>query len=456
MEVEYKKDIRHNYMIIRGMKEDPLNTYSIKLLEHQKIEGIISLEKKVIDNNILYYYEITGKQSLEVILSKDAYQYKMLQTLCLNIIKVLEEVYEYLLREEDLILNQEHIYMDIISKEFSLCYLPEYGHEIKEQICSLMEFLMNKVDYNDREAVLLVYQLYSISREESFSLEQMLQVLHSNTAKILNKEAEASEVEKRDLVSIPVMKEKIVDEEEVACYSIKAYLYAGISFLLIIAAIIIVMSSKLLFNKYANQYDYTKLIAFILLLLCVEGYVTSKIFDKKKRITKLKRTCSYIDPRMVGGEETNLEINPREVIDNKILTEQKDMHIKKDIEDMIGNREQEEEDINPTCVLNDSYLAPAMSYLKAIDGQAYKDIVISSVPFFIGKLKKNVDYCLEKDGISRFHAKITKEGEKYYITDLNSTNGTFINNEALQTYQKKEIKNGDKIAFANIEYNFIK
>jgi pSer/pThr/pTyr-binding forkhead associated (FHA) protein len=66
-----------------------------------------------------------------------------------------------------------------------------------------------------------------------------------------------------------------------------------------------------------------------------------------------------------------------------------------------------------------------------------------------------VDYCLEKDVVSRFHAKITKEQEQYYITDLNSTNGTFVNQEPLQTYQKKEIKLGDEIAFANIRYQFL-
>ncbi len=116
---------------------------------------------------------------------------------------------------------------------------------------------------------------------------------------------------------------------------------------------------------------------------------------------------------------------------------------------------EQEDDLNPTCVLNSIYEPAELPCLRAFDNLNYKDILISSSPFFIGKLKKTVDYCLEKEGISRFHAKITKEGEQYYLTDLNSTNGTFINDEALLTYQKKELIAGDKITFANIEYNFI-
>lgn len=509
-------------MIIRGIKDDPLNTYSVKLLEHQRIKGTLSLEKKIIDNEILYYYEITGKQSLEVILSKDTFHFKALQTLCSNIIAVLEEAYEYLLREEDFIISQEHIYMDLISKEYVLCYLPGYGMGIREQLCSLMEFLMNKVDYNDREAVLLVYRLYSISREDSFTLDRMLQELQdkkesliikdkdnivpavntpinklnmdkimlteSNTTgiktvgsqKIEFKTCESTGVEKQH---IPVMKERIEGEEEVACYSLKAYLYAGVSYVLVIAIIIFVLSSKLLFNVYANQFDYTKLSAFVLILLCVEGYVMSKLFDKKKRITKIKRTCTYIDPRLGDNEEEKVKLNLSEPIVKEVqvtksqtnaeaqitevpiikrkeleaCVEDRIMKIQNENTLNVNNVEnlEQEEDINPTCVLNGSYEPEKTPCLKALDGQNYADIIISSSPFFIGKLKRTVDYCLEKEGISRFHAKITKEGEQYYLTDLNSTNGTFINNEPLLTYQKKEIKNADQIGFANIAYNFV-
>jgi pSer/pThr/pTyr-binding forkhead associated (FHA) protein len=66
-----------------------------------------------------------------------------------------------------------------------------------------------------------------------------------------------------------------------------------------------------------------------------------------------------------------------------------------------------------------------------------------------------VDYCLEKNVVSRYHAKLTKEEDKYYITDLNSTNGTFVNDQILTTYEKKEITQGDRIALANLNFEFI-
>jgi pSer/pThr/pTyr-binding forkhead associated (FHA) protein len=114
----------------------------------------------------------------------------------------------------------------------------------------------------------------------------------------------------------------------------------------------------------------------------------------------------------------------------------------------------DEDGYNPTCILNEELQSPSY-LLKPYDPNQYETITMSQFPFFIGKLKKNVDYCLENDIVSRYHAKITKELDGYYITDLNSTNGTFLNSESLLTYQKKALKPGDEIAFANIKYQFV-
>ena len=45
----------------------------------------------------------------------------------------------------------------------------------------------------------------------------------------------------------------------------------------------------------------------------------------------------------------------------------------------------------------------------------------------IGKKKDAVDGWLKARSISRIHAKISREEDCYYLTDLNSTNGTFLN-----------------------------
>ena len=120
------------------------------------------------------------------------------------------------------------------------------------------------------------------------------------------------------------------------------------------------------------------------------------------------------------------------------------------------NKEEQEEDYNPTCLLSEisKETEDLKLCLKPVKGPDYQSILLTEYPFFIGKLKTNVDYCLDQKVISRYHAKITKEEESFYITDLNSTNGTYLNGQLLQTYEKKEIVFGDEITFANIAYKF--
>ena len=79
---------------------------------------------------------------------------------------------------------------------------------------------------------------------------------------------------------------------------------------------------------------------------------------------------------------------------------------------------------------------------------------MDNFPFVIGKYKNNVDYLLDKEVVSRYHLKITMEDDKYYITDLNSTNGTYLNEKPLPCYKKHEIVSGDEVSIAGIKYIF--
>jgi len=60
----------------------------------------------------------------------------------------------------------------------------------------------------------------------------------------------------------------------------------------------------------------------------------------------------------------------------------------------------------------------------------FKDAVIKDFPLekeatTIGRKSGN-DIVIDNIGVSGFHANILKEGENFYIEDLNSLNGTFV------------------------------
>ncbi len=69
--------------------------------------------------------------------------------------------------------------------------------------------------------------------------------------------------------------------------------------------------------------------------------------------------------------------------------------------------------------------------------------VIEPVPFTIGRQADN-QLVLRDSRVSRQHVRITKEGSSYFLNDLTSRHGTFVNGSQVQRH---ELKNSDSIEF---------
>lgn len=473
MEVNFKRDLYHNFMVLSGVEHNIMESYCTKMLAYQQIEGILPLEIQIINNHAYFNYEITAKQSVFNLFEKTVLSMERIRRLFINLIDTIERSFDYLLVPDDFLLSPEYIYLDINTDMPFLSYLPGYQKNIKDQMSNFIEYIMNKVDYNDKEAVLLIYRLYAVSKEEGCTFNHLKITIQKmvNTHNV-NKESHSEDKEsfqhtgeKREdkvgyqpsasLKKMPVMIEKLEGEQEVSCYPLKTYLLTGISVLSGIILLILTMKCKIIYNAFGNRIDYSKLFAVLLILICLEGYLFKLIWDKKHQITKLVTKCEYIDPREELEEKQ--EILTQSLPDEECVSFSVDCGLsnKNSGDKWIINHEnaEENEEYNPTCLLSE--VPKETSYLLVpFDKVQYETIRMKRMPFFIGKIKKNVDYCLENDLVSRYHAKITKEDNQFYITDLNSTNGTFLNGEALQPYDSKEIKFGDEITLANIRFIF--
>jgi len=59
-----------------------------------------------------------------------------------------------------------------------------------------------------------------------------------------------------------------------------------------------------------------------------------------------------------------------------------------------------------------------------------------------------------KAGVSRKHSRLLREDNQWFIEDLGSTNGTFVNGTKISPHQKTALKKGDKLRFGQIELEF--
>lgn len=73
--------------------------------------------------------------------------------------------------------------------------------------------------------------------------------------------------------------------------------------------------------------------------------------------------------------------------------------------------------------------------------------VYSGRPIVVGRSKKNSNLHLEFEGVSRVHAKLQYRDGVLYVTDLGSTNGTYVNGSRLESFKDTPVHAGDTVEF---------
>lgn len=82
-------------------------------------------------------------------------------------------------------------------------------------------------------------------------------------------------------------------------------------------------------------------------------------------------------------------------------------------------------------------------------------IPVNKPVYRIGKERSYVDYFIgDNTAISRSHANIVTNNSEYFVVDTNSTNHTYVNGSMIQSNVETKIAHGDKLRFANEEFEF--
>lgn len=106
--------------------------------------------------------------------------------------------------------------------------------------------------------------------------------------------------------------------------------------------------------------------------------------------------------------------------------------------------------------VSDNFGNQGQMKLVAMNAPTRIEIVVTKNEFTIGKKAELVDGVISFNRmISRSHCKVTKNGTQYFITDLQSANGTFVNHARLQPNQPHPINGGDIIRLANSDFQVV-
>jgi pSer/pThr/pTyr-binding forkhead associated (FHA) protein len=78
-----------------------------------------------------------------------------------------------------------------------------------------------------------------------------------------------------------------------------------------------------------------------------------------------------------------------------------------------------------------------------------RSFVLNGKTAQIGRGSSN-QVCLKEPSVSRKHAKIYRDNDQYYIEDLQSRNGTWINGNVIESGVRVQVQEGVPIAIGNV------
>jgi len=117
--------------------------------------------------------------------------------------------------------------------------------------------------------------------------------------------------------------------------------------------------------------------------------------------------------------------------------------------------EEEEYTVAATDVYDAGTVAPPSLKIRQPDGSTRQFLLTKPVAIVGRSRRLNNDLLIERDGmVSKRHARISLGPDGFTITDLNSTNGVWVNDERVSDPQGRPLRSGDVIRLGATELVF--
>ena len=459
MQIDYKRDLNHTYVILQEEKEPDTASYQIRMLLTNAIPGLLDCKIGKMDDKTLFYYEVTSRQSLRSVFEQRSIGAEVLRKLFEQLLDLLEELGQYLLVPDGLVLQPELVFADANLENFSFCYLPgKQGHTgcFQKQIRELMEYLLPKLDHQEQDAVVLGYGLYREISAEIFSVET-IQALLYQTGKEKKETTEQEGKERSREENPPVQKEEMLWEEREAEAAAENFFVEAEeekdegSWKNIVEAVICI---GFLGGVLALRWTQAETIWYLVLggAAAVVGIVSLalELFSEYQNRKGLKQKDGTWNPQSdteQQGWRRDSPVEKEKTWEKNEEQENRKMHSLMELEG-------QEEDLFGKTELLTSPEDEGRAYLIPIDPIDLPLIPIERGSTLIGKLSAAADVILPYRTVSRLHAKLVSTEEGDYLLDLNSRNGTTVNGVPLMGETKRKLEDGDDISFAGKKYRY--
>lgn len=435
----YVQDGGRNYL-----KSEPVGEvdYIVGMFAHNDIPAFVPVSFKSLNLENYFCYNMNGLIPINQSFEMNKLTADRIEAFLRSIIKVAKSLEEFLLPFDRLITDEAYIYESFGKKdEFYWIYGIESGNCT---FTGLFERLLDRVDYKDDSAVKMIYSLYQAAKEsegiQGVSTGGSLQRIREKAEEILSAPHMSLDMRARELIraenernSIKRLKgietgtgDKACSKEIEGADSMARRYRAE-------------AESKKSRSQRVDIEDTPKAKASLFKKRQKEEKSDKTMFVK----SKLKKVWDYLNADIGSKPEKLVELQA--VGENELSYNVREVkQPKTEASDNVGEA---------TTLLTGAMISNGIYCLKPEDTNE-DNILLTEFPFFIGKSGDKTHHTIEDSTVSRFHARIDREEEELWLTDLNSTNGTFLNGIRLMPFGRMRVNKGDSIVISRKRYEF--
>ncbi|UKS29023.1 FHA domain-containing protein [Paenibacillus sp. HWE-109] len=463
-----------------GLNSNDLSSLQVKMLETNTIPNLLPVEIQELDFDISLYYNLSAKRMLAHILKVEGLTKQHFAQCLFSIVCTLETSKNYMLVESGFVLHKNFIFVGNDWSNVSLTYVPLKNLSEEPPFITSLEMLMNQlllfVKEEERDAVKAVLnhresqsQLSIQTYKELLLMLMGSETIHCDSASTV--QTPIIEVEPIETLPKPHSHHlgsswqtlRTAQEEAWSKLKEQEGEKAGGSTLtfkpihpttnLAVIGLLVLLCAFLWQNYLTDLSNSTLQMTCGVTILLIDGWFVLRNlgYPSFKRVGKLQ-------PMM--NETVSKQANP--TISSQLLeTEPEQDEDPFDAQSYYRNLPRQTTLLtynqpDQTVFLGEAKLQPQGPRIEESINGKIKVISIPGEHFTIGRGGANVkvDYAMEEAGVSRSHAEIKKTDQGYAIQDTGSTNGTYLNGEALVTYQSYPLKDGDEIRIVKVELAF--
>ena len=219
---EYVRNLNKNYTRILLDNDTNYKRYQYCILFRGGIKHLLPCSGRQIDNCNYLYYDISSNQNVKQLFAEKHISREWMKSFLWSVKRLRQELNRFLLEERYIVWSPEYIYQELEKNNFSFLYIPYYEQYMHgdEDFEKLLEFWVDRIDYDDTALVEFVYHAYEqfASAGYNYLEKQIFEDFGNLSDKVVNISPVSAETEKKVepglRITVQNEEEEDSDEEE--------------------------------------------------------------------------------------------------------------------------------------------------------------------------------------------------------------------------------------------------